>query len=176
MRRFAQVLAVSLILGGCGMGQPYEVASVQPVAPTRNVEAEMEATIKKCEERHPNKASKKPITPFMACFMDADIEYWSGRNSIRHNMAIQSKAETIAVTDEYDAGKISRERLQAELQLVAARQSERLAAAAQQYAALERQQWEADRQRSMALFAAGARIMSPPSISCSTFGNTTTCR
>jgi hypothetical protein len=176
MRRFAQGLAAVLILGGCGSGQPYEVASVQPISPARNVEAEMEATAKRCEERHPNKASKKPITPFMACFMDADIEYWSGRNAMRHNMAIQAKAETVAVTDQYDAGKMSRERLQAELQLVAARQSERLALAAQQYADLERQQLEADRQRSMALFAAGARIMSPPTISCSTFGNTTTCR
>jgi hypothetical protein len=159
-----------------GCAQPHTPISA-PMIPARNVQAEMEATAVRCEKQHPMDKDRKPMTPFMACFMDAEVQYWTGKNEFRRTVALQSKAESLAIAEQYDAGKISRQRLQAELQLVGARSNEKIASAAAQHATLEQQQQAMRQQQSMALLAAGAKAMAPPpTITCSTFGNTTTCR
>lgn len=108
-------MVTCIAMAGCA--QPHTPISA-PMTPARNVQAEMEATAVRCEKQHPMDKDRKPMTPFMACFMDAEVQYWTGKNEFRRTVALQSKAESLAIAEQYDAGKISRQRLQAELQLV----------------------------------------------------------
>lgn len=170
------VAVVMLSLCGCAPTYQGGTSSI-PQPPPRDVEQEMQLTAAECAKKHPTGKDKRPATPYMACFMDADVVYWAGRNSFRHNLALETKAATLAVSEQYDAHKISVERLQAELQLIGSQAQQKLSAAANQYAALQSEQQALQQQQSMALFAAGARMMTPPpAVTCQTWMNTTTCR
>lgn len=174
--RVVIVAVLAATVGGCGAGQS---------GLSHMSDAEVEAAMAKnsalheCQRKYPKRERGKAAEA-IRCVNTAN----EGLLGPNQDLVRLTGLRNLDAAERYDAGKLSETQMDLELASIAsafesqaqARYAQTATAAAAQHQAGAQQQ-AADQQRSMALIAAGARMMTPPpSVSCSTFGGITTCR
>lgn len=176
MLRFG-MLVLATATAGCGLNQQAQMQAIG------NAADEVRAKeIASCGAQYPA-GVKGSAAANIRCTNAANLKFNQAIPG-NGNLDLIEVANTQAVVaaEKFDAGKISKAEMEAEMALIASRTKQAFtdrgmqasnANAAQQQAAAARQQ------AAMNSIAAGAAIMTPPpptNTSCSTFGNTVNCR
>lgn len=164
------------LLALVGAGCVQAPGGIATSSPGRDYAGEFSRVASDCAAKFPGDQWQKPITPRMNCSLSGQVDI-TASDPILSEVAMANRVRMLELAEQYDAGKLSKERFDAEMALAGKVADKHLASLVTQVQSQQQAMAAADYRRRMAMFAAGAAMMSPPpSVTCRTFGNATTCQ
>jgi hypothetical protein len=164
------------LLAVCFAGCAQHPGGIATSSPGRDYAAEFGRVANICDAKFPGDKLQKPITPRINCSLSGQVEI-AASDPILSEVALANRVRMLDIAERYDAGKLSKERYEAEIALAEKDANKHLASLVSQVQSQQQAMAAADYQRRMSMIAAGAAMMSPPpSVTCRTFGNSTTCQ
>lgn len=164
------LLVVAVAVSGCGGANM--AAEIQA---SNEAASDLQKAIDNCNRVH---ATAKLAVPLVRCWNDAEMRWQIARAQSVGGQSlpfVQSiHAQMIVAAERHDMKKITPNEFMAEYERLKSQMTDRLNAESQAVHTANQQAQQAASARAIAV---GASIMAgPPSTTCTTFGNTMTCR
>jgi hypothetical protein len=157
------VLASALTLAGCDLAQQAKIRE-EAALPTKTLDAQ----IAECKRRYPDR-HRKPVTPRIKCFNEADLNYHADLLYTVVNPQLDLvrsfTAQRLVIGERYDNGRLSQAEFDAEMASAEVDYNSRV---------LQRQN-EAEMIAAAQSQAAAARAAASSPTTCTRLGNSVTC-
>jgi len=165
--RFIIVLG-ALAITACAKTQPINTSS------NPGVPGAYELALIECRKIEASTAGK--MLPAVDCYSRADVDAHRGSDPRYLTVAIETRVAALRVAESHDSGALSDVQARAQMDLIMDQERTQKSLLAAQDQMKQSIDEESDRARRMALLRTGLEIMKgPPTVTCTTFGNTTNC-
>lgn len=156
-----------LLLAGCG--QKPQIETIVPSGPSP-----YEAALAECNKIKPS----HKMVPTVDCYTNAEVVGHRVSGGPLYTAALAIRVRSLQIAEDHDAGRLSDAQAKAQLELVANEENNKGGAVVAEAIETRKQQDEAaDQQRRAAMLETGLALMrGPPTVTCTTLGNTTQCQ